>query len=55
MYENKLNIKFDFCKWVKKSCGVEKIKMPKHVVNILHHNTTNVDFYMLTTLFITRL
>ncbi|WP_462218946.1 hypothetical protein [Ferruginibacter sp.] len=46
-------IKFDFYKWVKKSGGEEKTKFQNIVVDILQYNTTDVDFYMLTTLFIT--
>ena len=46
-------IKFDFYKWVKKRAGEEKKQLQNVVVDILQYNTTDVDFYMLTTLFIT--
>ena len=52
--EHKLMIKFDFYKWVKKRAGEEKKQLQNVVVDILQYNTTDVDFYMLTTLFITR-
>ena len=47
-------IKFDFYKWVKKRVGEEKIQLQNVVVDILQYNTTDIDFYMLTSLFITR-